>query len=138
MTRDTPIDRIRSARGGTSGTETMGDLGRQVGSAYDHAAGAAQQAYVEARDVYHDALQAAEDAYAEARAAAEETYHEAEKQADALMAQASHLYDEAASRSRAYGKRVARFTGDNKALALLLAGGMGYLVAKATRGHASR
>ena len=36
-------------------------------------------------------------------------------------------------RGRAYGNRAARFTGDNKALALLLAAGVGFLLAKATR-----
>ena len=58
----------------------------------------------------------------DARTAADDAYHEAQRRADALKAQSAHLYDEAIKRGRAYGDRAARFTGDNKALALLFAG----------------
>ena len=133
MSRDTAIDRIRNAKRGSAGAETMGRLGRDLGGAYDQAAAAAEQAYAEAQDAYHDAVHAAEQGYAEARAAAEDAYAEAQHQADALKAQSIHLYDEALKRGRAYGSRAARFTGDNKALALLLAAGVGFLLAKATR-----
>ena len=50
---------------------------------------------------------------------------------EALAAQGSHAYDEALKRGRAYGERAVRFTGDNKALALLLAGGVGFVLALA-------
>lgn len=129
MNRGTPIDRIRNARGGNVGAETMGGLGRQVGSAYDQAAASAEQAYEEAQHAYHEAIDTAEHAYADARAAAEDAYEEARRQADALVEQGSRLYDEALRRGRAYGETAARFTGDNKALALLLAGGVGFLLA---------
>jgi vacuolar-type H+-ATPase subunit H len=131
MTRGTPMDRIRNARAGTTGAETMGGLGRQVGGAYDRAAAAAQQAYEEAQHAYHDAIESAEHAYADARAAAEEAYEEAQRQAEALAAQSSHVYDAALKRGRAYGESAVRFTGDNKALALLLAGGVGFVLALA-------
>jgi 1,6-anhydro-N-acetylmuramate kinase len=131
MTRGTPMDRIRNARAGSAGAETMGGLGRQVGGAYDRAAASAQQAYEEAQHAYHDAMETAEHAYADARAAAEEAYDEAQRQAEALAAQGSHVYDEALKRGRAYGERAVRFTGDNKALALLLAGGVGFVLALA-------
>ena len=131
MRRDTAIDRIRNAKPGQTGAEAMSDLGRQVGGAYDQAAAAAEQAYEEAQTAYHDAVEVAEQAYADARTAADDAYHEAQRRADALKAQSAHLYDEAIKRGRAYGDRAARFTGDNKALALLFAGGVGYLVALA-------
>ncbi|RYB03863.1 hypothetical protein [Lichenibacterium ramalinae] len=133
MKRGTPIDRIRNARGGSVGAETMGGFGRQVGSAYDQAAASAEQAYEEAQHAYHDALESAEHAYADARSAAEDAYEEARRQADALVEQGSHLYDEALRRSRAYRETAARFTGDNKALALLMAGGVGFVLALAFR-----
>ena len=133
MSRDTAIDRIRNAKPGNAGATTMGKLGRDLGGAYDQAAAAAEQAYAEAQDAYHDAVHSAEQVYAETRAAAEDAYAEAQQRADALREQSAHLYEEALKRGRAYGNRAARFTGDNKALALLLAAGVGYLVAKATR-----
>lgn len=133
MGRDTAIDRIRNAKPGNAGAKAMGKLGREVGGAYDQAAAAAEQAYAEAQDAYHDALHAAEQAYADARAAAEDAYAEGQHRADALKEQSAHLYEEAMKRGRAYGNRAARFTGDNKALALLLAAGVGFLLAKATR-----
>lgn len=131
MTRGTAMDRIRNARAGSAGADTMGGLGRQLGGAYDRATASAEQAYEEARHAYHDAIDAAEHAYADARAAAEQAYEDAQHRADALVAQSSHFYDEALKRGRAYGDRAARFTGDNKALALLLAGGVGFVLALA-------
>lgn len=133
MSRDTAIDRIRSAKPGKAGAKAMGRLGRQVGSAYDQAAAAAEQAYSEAQDGYHDAIHAAEQAYAEARATAEDAYAEAQTRAEALAERSRHLYEDALDRGRRYSSRAARFAGDNKALALLLAGGVGYLLAKALR-----
>ena len=133
MGRDTAFDRIRNAKPGNAGAKAMGRLGRDVGSAYDQAAAAAEQAYAEAQDAYHDAIHAAEQAYADARAAAEDAYAEGQRQADALKEQSAHLYEEATKRALAYRNRAARFTGDNKALALLLAAGVGFLIAKATR-----
>lgn len=133
MGRDTAIDRIRNAKPGSAGAKAMGKLGRDLGGAYDQAAAAAEQAYTEAQDAYHDAIHAAEQAYADARAAAEDAYAEGQHRADALKEQSVHLYEEALKRGRAYGNRAARFTGDNKALALLLAAGVGFLLAKATR-----
>ena len=131
MTRGTPLDRIRNARPGSVGAETMSGIGRQVGGAYDRAAASAQQAYEEAQHAYHDAIETAEHTYADARAAAEEAYEEAQRQAEALAAQGSHVYDEAVRRGRAYGESAVRFTGDNKALALLMAGGVGFVLALA-------
>ena len=133
MSRDTAIDRIRNAKPGSAGANPMGKLGRDLGGAYDQAAAAAEQAYTEAQDAYHDALHTAEQAYADARAAAEDAYAEGQHRADALKEQSAHLYEEALKRGRAYGSRAARFTGDNKALALLLAAGVGFLLANATR-----
>ena len=133
MSRDTAIDRIRNAKPGSAGAEAMGRLGRDLGSAYDQAAAAAEQAYAEAQDAYHDAVHAAEQGYADARAVAEDAYAEAQHRADALKEQSAHLYEEAMKRGRAYRNRAARFTGDNKALALLLAASVGFLLAKAAR-----
>lgn len=133
MTRGTPIDRIRNARGGSAGAETMGSLGRRVGGAYDQAVASAEQAYEEAQHAYHDAIEAADHAYEDARAAAEEAYEEARRRADALRDEGTHLYEEALRRGRSYGETAARFTGDNKALALLLAGGVGFVLALAFR-----
>ena len=133
MSRDTAIDRIRNAKPGSAGAKAMGRLGRDVGGAYDQAAAAAEQAYAEAQDAYHDAIHAAEQAYTDARAAAEDAYAEGQHRADALKEQSAHLYEEATKRALAYRNRAARFTGDNKALALLLAAGVGFLIAKATR-----
>ncbi|WP_237477627.1 hypothetical protein [Lichenibacterium dinghuense] len=135
MGRDTAFDRIRNAKPGNAGAKAMGRLGRDVGSAYDQAAAAAEQAYAEAQDAYHDAIHAAEQAYADARAAAEDAYAEGQRQADALKEQSTHLYEEATKRALAYRNRAARFTGDNKAIALLLAAGVGFLLAKAMRGR---
>lgn len=131
MGRDTAFDRIRNAEPGTAGAKAMGRLGRDLGRAYDQAAAAAEQAYVEAQDAYHDAIHAAEQAYADARAAAEDAYAEGQHHADALREQSAHLYEEALKRGRAYGNRAARFTGDNKALALVVAAGVGLVLAKA-------
>ena len=133
MTRGTPIDRIRNARAGSVGAETMGSLGRRVGQAYDQAVASAEQAYEEAQHAYHDALESAEHAYEEARAAADEAYEDTRRQAEALLDQGTHVYDEALRRGRSYGETAARFTGDNKALALLLAGGVGFVLALAFR-----
>ena len=133
MGRDTAIDRIRNAKPGSAGAKAMFKLGRDVGGAYDQAAAAAEQAYAEAQDAYHDAIHAAEQAYADARAAAEDAYAEGQRQADILKERSAHLYEEATQRALAYRNRAARFTGDNKALALLLAAGVGFLIAKATR-----
>lgn len=133
MSRDTAIDRIRQAKAGSAGAKAMGKLGRRVGGAYDQVAATAEQAYAEAQDGYHDALHAAEQAYAEARAAAEEAYAEAQERAEALAQQSARVYEAALKRGRKYGARAARFTGDNKALALLLAGGIGFLLAAAFR-----
>ena len=69
----------------------------------------------------------------DARAAAEDAYAEGQHQAEALKEQSAHLYEEASKRALAYRNRAARFTGDNKALALLLAASVGFLIAKATR-----
>lgn len=138
MTRGTPIDRIRNAKGGSVGADTMGGLGRQVGSAYDQAAASAEQAYGEAQHAYHDAIAHAEQAYADARTSAEDAYEEARRQADALVEQGSQLYGEALRRGRAYGETAAHFTGDNKALALLLAGGVGFVVALAFKHRPAR
>jgi flagellar biosynthesis/type III secretory pathway protein FliH len=135
MSRDTAIDRIRNAKSGKAGAQAMGKLGRDIGAAYDQAAAAAEQAYLEAQDAYHDAIHTAEQAYADARAAAEDAYAEGQHQADALREQSAHLYEEAIKRGRAYGKRAARFTGDNKALALVLAAGVGFVLAKALHGR---
>ncbi|RYC33516.1 hypothetical protein D3273_03340 [Lichenibacterium minor] len=133
MSRDTAIDRIRNAKPGSAGAKAMGKLGRDLGGAYDQAAAAAEQAYAEAQDAYHDALHAAEQAYADARTAAEDAYEEGQHRADALKEQSVRVYEDAVKRGRAYRNRAARFTGDNKALALLLAAGVGFLLAKATR-----
>ena len=133
MSRDTAFDRIRNARAGDAGATALGRLGRQVGGAYDQASAAAEQAYEEAQAAYHDALHAAEQAYGDARAAAEEAYDEAQRRAEAAAAQSSHLYEEAVKRGRAYGARAARFTGDNKALAIVVAGGVGFVLALALK-----
>ena len=133
MSRDTAIDRIRNARPGNAGAKAMGRIGRDLGGAYDQAAAVAEQAYTETQDAYHDAIHAAEQAYADARAAAEDAYAEGQRQADSLKEQSAHLYEQTLERGRAYRRRAARFTGDNKALALLLAAGVGFLLAKATR-----
>ena len=133
MSRDTAMDRIRNAKPGNTGAKTMGSLGRQVGGAYDRAAASAEQAYDEARDAYNEAVHIAEQAYAEARESAEHAYGEAQSRAEELAQQSAKLYEEATRRGRSYTTRAARFTGDNKALALLLAGGVGFLVAKALR-----
>ena len=126
MGRDDAMDRVRSARPGDAGARVMGDLGRQVGGAYDQAVATAEQ-------TYHDAVEAAERAYADARAAAEDAYHDAQRRADALKEHSARLYAQALERGRSYRARTARFTGDNKALALLLAGGVGFLAALAAK-----
>lgn len=84
-----------------------------------------------AYEVYHQALRTAEQAYDDARGTAEEAYHAAQAKADALIAQGARLTEEAAERGRDYGARAARGTVDNKAVALLLAAGVGYLLALA-------
>ena len=84
-----------------------------------------------AYEVYHQALRTAEQAYDDARGTAEEAYHAAQAKADALIAQGARLTEEAVERGRDYGARAARGTVDNKALALLLAAGVGYLLALA-------
>ncbi len=131
MSRDTAVERIRNAKPGDTGAKAMGQLGRQLGGAYDQASAAAEQAYEEAQAAYHAALHAAEQGYEDARIAAEEAYEQAQHRAETLAAESRHLYDEALKRGRTYGRRAARFTGDNKALALVLAGGVGFLLAVA-------
>ncbi len=133
MNRDTAIDRIRNAKPGTTGARTLGDLGQQVGGVYDQAAASAERAYDEALRGYHDAIEAAEQTYEDARSSAEAAYGEAQRRADALAARGSRLYDETVKRGRAYGDRASRLAGDNKTLALLMAGGIGFVLALAFR-----
>lgn len=132
MGRDT-TDQTRAAEPGTAGARRLEALGRRVGGAYEQAAAAAEQAYAEAQAAYDEALHAAEHAYGDARAAADDAYAEARQRADELRAEGARLYERGLRRGRAYGERAARFTGDNKALALLLAAGVGYALAKALR-----
>ncbi|MGI3900074.1 MAG: hypothetical protein ACRYGP_19190 [Janthinobacterium lividum] len=129
MSRDTAVERIRNAKPGETGAKAMGQLGRQIGGAYDRASAAAEQAYEEAQDAYNAAVHAAEQGYEDARVAAEDAYHQAQQRAEALAAESKHLYDQAMRRGQAYSRRAASFTGDNKALALVLAGGVGFLLA---------
>ncbi len=90
----------------------------------------------EAYETYHEALRVAEQAYDDARGAAEDAYHVAQAKADALIAQGARLTAEAAARGRDYGARAARGTRDNKPVALLLAAGVGYLLALAFKRRA--
>jgi ElaB/YqjD/DUF883 family membrane-anchored ribosome-binding protein len=130
MSRATAADRTRKPKLG-SGAKAMGKLGQQVGGAWDDASATAQQLYDDAQAAYHDALHAAEQGYEDARVAAEQAYEEAQRHAETLAAESRRLYDEALRHGQHYRKRTARFTGDNKALAIVLAGGVGYLIALA-------
>ena len=109
---------LRGAGARAEADDAAGDVGRQT---YGD----------DAYEAYHEALRTAEQAYDDARGAAEEAYHVAQAKADALIAHGARLTAEAAARGRDYGAQAARGTRDNKAVALLLAAGVGYLLALA-------
>ncbi len=105
-------------RGQTATGAVLGDVGRQIEGAYNQAAGAAQDAYGDARDSFEDVRRRAEGAF-----------HDARDTAVQLIEQGSDAYDEAAKRSRVYGQQVVGYTRKHPPEALLAAAGFGFLLA---------